>query len=522
MARTTNINNFLNPGLQVRDYDHASRTFRANAYALHPRLRSLYLCVFNFAPEVAQRFTNEDKIELPLLVKSVDLPAYNIKTESHNQYNKTVYSQNKIEYTDVNVTFHDDAKELVIKMWYEYMTHYYLDSLYQSTDFSTRDRYTDRTQSRWGYNTGAGKFFSSIDLYTLFDGKFSEYKCMNPIVTTFKHGSHTAGDFTPLEHSMSFNYESVLYATGMVDDNNPKTFLNNLHYNTRPSPLGKVTLNVDNIQGRIERNEGRLDERIGGSEVTQTNIQEQKIPTSTNANKNILNRSLNTVNSVDSAFNEVTPMLSSDTDPAQLLGTNKYTIQGQTTNTNGNDDIRYNRNTTISSNSGRIGSNKFAGTIAGEDFNVGNGFALPSDSGTLNHPNKISNYTVTKNSNDLTFRNGLANTSNQTNKKEQLEGSIRAASRLLNNPAVPNSKKVTIQRSLDRYTQQYANTYGTNALNNFTNDQNINLTPPRDIRSENQNLGGGADGDIPFSNERVNNETTARIAQGPDESVDVF
>jgi len=55
----------------LRDYDHASRTFRANAYALHPRLSALYLCVFNFAPDVANRFTNEDKIELPLAFASI-------------------------------------------------------------------------------------------------------------------------------------------------------------------------------------------------------------------------------------------------------------------------------------------------------------------------------------------------------------------------------------------------------------------------------------------------------------------
>ena len=52
----TNINNFLKPlsrdNPNMRDYDHASRTFRANSYALHPRLSNLYLCVFNFAPEI--------------------------------------------------------------------------------------------------------------------------------------------------------------------------------------------------------------------------------------------------------------------------------------------------------------------------------------------------------------------------------------------------------------------------------------------------------------------------------------
>ena len=546
MARTTNINNFLKPATEVRDYDHASRTFLANAYALAPRLRSLYLCVFNFAPEVARKFANEEKIELPLLVKSVDLPSYSISTDTHNQYNKTVYSQNKIQYTDVNVMFHDDASELVIKMWYEYMTHYYLDSLYESTDFSVRDRYSDiRTKSEWGFARGAGKFFSSIDLYTLHGGRFSEYKCMNPIISNFKHGQHAAGDFTPLEHSMTFSYESVLYASGITDNNNPKTFLNGLHYNSAPSPLGNANppetgsdytprqANRQDIPGtntrtiNINSNISGFDSSVGGAgfdQQNQSNLQEQKIPGAGAGNQSSLSQTLNQAANVRSNFNEVTPAVSRDTNLQS--DSNKFNVANVNPNTQvGSDDLRYNKDNRVRSNGSSTGNSKFKGVTTEQDVNVANGFAIPSNNGSPAHPNKVNQYNVAKDSNQAQLGDGTNTVASRHQKLVETQARIKQLNAQYND--LPDLIKESGRgRDLLREHNELIDYYNELQSGPGASQQRTTVTPnPRDL---DQTLGGDpVDGNISsetaFSVPTAR-ENTARNSLGPevgDTSVDL-
>ena len=101
----------LEVGDAVRDYQHASRTFVANEYEFHPRLSNLFHVIFTFTPEASRLFSNIDKLELPILVKSAQLPSFSIDVQTHNQYNRQVHSQHKINYTPVSITFHDDSSD---------------------------------------------------------------------------------------------------------------------------------------------------------------------------------------------------------------------------------------------------------------------------------------------------------------------------------------------------------------------------------------------------------------------------
>jgi hypothetical protein len=411
---TININNFLRPlsptNPEVRDYAHASRTFRANAYALHPRLSYLYLCVFNFAPGVADRFTNEDKIELPLMVKSVDLPSYSIDVQEQNQYNKRVYSQHKIEYGDTRIVFHDDAKELVLKMWYNYMTHYYLDSTYRTTDFQVRDRYTERNVSAFGYANGNEKFFNTIQLYTLFNGRFSEYTLINPIISSFQHGQHIAGDNQPLEHTMSVKFETVLYGSGNVDDNNPKTFLNSLHYDNRPSPLGNIRSTESGVFpgpfGDIFP-EGSILDSIG---ETIDRVDQIRPGTSTQL-IGAINNKLGTT----SLYNEVTPLLSSNI--ANNLRTQPVNTNAQdfASRTFENENSNFNIPSSVSSNGTNIGNNTYTNQTV-QDFDTGNSFVQPTQYASASHPRKLSDTYLSRND-----PSPVVSGSNTDIKKQQVE-----------------------------------------------------------------------------------------------------
>jgi hypothetical protein len=121
----------------LRDYTHASKTFRTNAYELKPRFKFLFHVQFTLnvgeiqALKNAKIFGASEIYNLSLAVKTVDLPKYSIDTAVMNQYNRKRIVQTKINYDPVNITFHDDGGDNIREMWYQYYSYYYKDPAQQ-------------------------------------------------------------------------------------------------------------------------------------------------------------------------------------------------------------------------------------------------------------------------------------------------------------------------------------------------------------------------------------------------------
>lgn len=119
----------------LRDYTHASRTFTTNSYELKPRFKFLFHVSFTInvqqIPYLRGVFSNDDIQELSLLVKTVDLPKYNVATQTLNQYNRKRVVQTKVEYQPVTLTFHDDGGDNSRKLWYYYFSYYFKDPAQQ-------------------------------------------------------------------------------------------------------------------------------------------------------------------------------------------------------------------------------------------------------------------------------------------------------------------------------------------------------------------------------------------------------
>ena len=106
------INNFLKgfqdglPGM--KDYRHASRLYIDNNHQLMPKQKFLFHVVFNTDETLfVDSFNSNERYELNMLVKSCDLPKYNMSVEEKTQYNKKMYAATRIAYEPVNITFHD-------------------------------------------------------------------------------------------------------------------------------------------------------------------------------------------------------------------------------------------------------------------------------------------------------------------------------------------------------------------------------------------------------------------------------
>jgi hypothetical protein len=200
------------------------------------------------------------QIETGLMAKTIQLPKFTIQNKTYNAYNRKTVQQERVNYDPVNITFHDDSADVVRSFWKDYFTYYYRDSDYGTVDaYKDNSKYKQRQQQNWGYspktaNTANLPYLSSIRIYSLHQKRFSSYTLVRPMITSFQHGEHTAGEYAPMEHNMTVNYEAVLYDTGPVSNGTVLGF-DEIHYDNTPSPLrnlGALVGGVENVLQNIE------------------------------------------------------------------------------------------------------------------------------------------------------------------------------------------------------------------------------------------------------------------------------
>jgi hypothetical protein len=271
------------PGL--KDYQHASDTFRTNGYELSPRNKFLYHVYFNIntgqIPQLAAAYGSDEIASISLMVKSVDLPSYAISVDTMNQYNRKRLVQSKIEYNPINLVFHDDQGDLIRNMWYNYYSYYYkdpsqqyenvpaangtlgnLNTLFNGFGYNTRDTYDNSRQvNDWGYigesysdgtagststSSFSGKppFFRDIRIYGLSQKKFAAYTLINPMITEWKHDNYAYAEGNgTMSNTVQIRYETVKYYTGAIGGATPSNtvpgFADPTHYDLTRSGLAR-------------------------------------------------------------------------------------------------------------------------------------------------------------------------------------------------------------------------------------------------------------------------------------------
>jgi hypothetical protein len=180
------------------------------------------------------------QIESGMMAKAVTLPKFSVTTKTYNAYNRKIVQQERVQYDPVNITFHDDSADVVLNLWRDYFSYYYRDSDYDINTYQFDSKYKQRQQQEWGYSPKTDSsnkpYLTSIQIYSLHQRRFSAYTLVRPVINSFQHGQLTAGEYQSLEHSMSINYEGVLYTTGPVSNGQVLGF-DQIHYDNTPSPL---------------------------------------------------------------------------------------------------------------------------------------------------------------------------------------------------------------------------------------------------------------------------------------------
>lgn len=300
---------FSVPGL--KDYQHASKTFVTNGYELSPRNKFLFSVFFNIntgqIQSLRSAYGSDEVATIGLMVKTIDLPSYQVQVETMNQYNRKRLVQTRLDYQPITCVFHDDQGDLVRNMWYNYYAYYYKDANQpyeqipnqngtigtintQQTkiNYNNRDIYDPVRSSNyndWGYigesygdGTAGGQatsvdfkgkppFFRDIRIYGLSQKKFAAYTLINPMITSWKHDQYDyAQGGGTMSNTMELRYETVKYYKGAIGKDTPSStaqgFAQPEHYDLVKSGIARPgsTTTVFGQGGLIDAGAGIIED----------------------------------------------------------------------------------------------------------------------------------------------------------------------------------------------------------------------------------------------------------------------
>lgn len=257
-------NQFLTEGSNVtlRDWQHAARLFTDDQFRLAPKHKFLFGVVFklNKAALLNVDLAIKYGYEIGMLVKSTDLPQYQVQTETLNQYNRKKNIQTTLKYQPLTMTFHDDNMGLINMLWKNYFNYYYADSS-SARDAGAYNRTAMKNfsyiQDTYGLDNGSTEpFFDSIKIFHAARHEFVSYELVNPIITSWNHNKVDYAQNTVHDNTAQIAYESVIYNTGNVVDATASEWLfDPAHYDQTPSPLqgisdpGTIVASVNSTSG---------------------------------------------------------------------------------------------------------------------------------------------------------------------------------------------------------------------------------------------------------------------------------
>jgi hypothetical protein len=269
----------------LRDYTHASKTFRTNFYQYSPKFKYLFHTYFEIDGGAYNQSLGTGA-NFGLAVKTVKLPSYNFSTDNMNQYNRKRIVQTKINYDPVVITFHDDNGNMMRNLWKAYYTYYYNDGrnaaalstgirggpidtqpggggtrvIPTGANYFAKTTYADSITGNadWGYigetnipsNPDGSKspFFKHITIYGLSRHQGAAYTLINPIITSFSHDTYDYAQGTgTMEMTMTIEYETVVYNEFQIDGRTPDRFVPGFGvgttYDRTLSPINKPGAN---------------------------------------------------------------------------------------------------------------------------------------------------------------------------------------------------------------------------------------------------------------------------------------
>ena len=247
------IKGALNPKGNLGDWQHARALYTNDDFRLAPKHKFLYHVAFTLNADAVKVIPQLPTPELNMLVKSVDLPKYNISTTLKHQYNKKRNLQTRLDYDPINITFHDDNYGVTTAMWEAYYRYYYRDGTYAAIDsvgapgyrvgaYERKNTYGPEELNKYRFgmdNDQFQNFFDTIQIFQMSRRRYTSFTLVNPIISSWQHDTMDNSDSGTVSNQMTIQYETVWYARGPVEQGTaPKMFgTPSGHYDASPSPI---------------------------------------------------------------------------------------------------------------------------------------------------------------------------------------------------------------------------------------------------------------------------------------------
>ena len=213
-------------GKGLGDYQHAARVFVDGDFALAPRLK------FQYHVQFSGKGCGPD---LNVLVKSIDLPKFQITNETANQYNRKRVIQSTMTYQPITIKMHDDNSNTVRKLWESYYKYYFSDTKAAKNGLYKKSQWAP--MSFYGLeNEPVKPFLDFIKVHTFAKRQWVGYKLINPIIISWSHDTMNYASSDVAEHTMTVAYEAVVYDGGSAAAGTPSGFGDG-RYDQTPSPL---------------------------------------------------------------------------------------------------------------------------------------------------------------------------------------------------------------------------------------------------------------------------------------------
>jgi len=243
----------FNPKGTMGDWHHARALYTNDSFRLAPKHKFLYHVVFNLNATAVKILPQLKTEEINMLVKSVDMPKFNVSTSLKHQYNRKRNLQTRLDYDPISITFHDDNFGQTTAMWEAYYRYYFKDGNYTGHDgispldkhhaYNKGNTYVGQIYNKHRYgldNDSFYSFFDSIQIFQLSRRRYTAFTLVNPMIQSWQHDSLDNNSSDAVQSTMQVLYETVWYSRGAVDTAQgiPKMFGSpSGHYDTTPSPI---------------------------------------------------------------------------------------------------------------------------------------------------------------------------------------------------------------------------------------------------------------------------------------------
>ncbi len=176
------------------------------------------------ATKIGSDRVNELLSELTLRAQSVDLPTWNVSTQSLNQYNKHRLVHTKVEWQQVQVKFFDTIDNAFQALLMAYME-YYFPNNFNNVGFEAMqpDQLSLDFKGEYGYasvDDFNNNFFITMIVNREYGGWVDQTLLINPKITAVQHDTLDYTDAgSPVTWTITIQYESVVFRpTTMHED----------------------------------------------------------------------------------------------------------------------------------------------------------------------------------------------------------------------------------------------------------------------------------------------------------------